>query len=96
MTAPVQLVTLQEEIQTFFPKARVVYDPSATDSGSSWLDVYLRDIHMVVEYRKASGFGVSVAGPGFGQGADEVFSTREEAAARLHQVLRSELVRGVK
>lgn len=87
MTAFDQFVRILHEA---VPEARLVPDAADEPLGASWLDAWLGENSVTVEFRPGRGFGVSTASPdAFGEGSDEVYDEPALAAARVITLLKS-------
>jgi DNA-binding XRE family transcriptional regulator len=82
-------MTLVETLAQQFPDARIEVDGPASTGGAFFVNVMWHGRHVVIQYRPARGYGVSAEStPGFGEGPDEVFQSKEDALARASQLLR--------
>jgi DNA-binding Xre family transcriptional regulator len=79
-----------QAIKKRFPTAETTLDAPESVGGSWFLDVNLDDYSLIVEWRRKRGFGI-VAGreAAYGEGADEIYRTRQSAARRILELLRS-------
>jgi transcriptional regulator with XRE-family HTH domain len=65
-------------------------DPPKNPDATWWLDIRGENQHIEVTWKPGRGFGISTLGAdGFGEGADEVYWTREELFSRLHALLKT-------
>lgn len=73
-----------------FPTAEITVDSPESNGGSWFLDVKLNGYSLVVEWRRKRGFGI-VAGRevDYGEGADEIYRTRQSTARRILELLES-------
>ncbi|HEX8391438.1 MAG TPA: hypothetical protein VF665_03685 [Longimicrobium sp.] len=75
-------------IRARFPSASTTLENPVSDTGSWWLDSTLEGHHVVIEWRPGVGFGVSAPfKDDYGEGADEVYQTADEACERLSELL---------
>jgi transcriptional regulator with XRE-family HTH domain len=83
---------LHEDLAKRFSDRKVEFDPSETDTGSSFISVS-RDGGLppvVVEWRPEHGFGLSTPGPDdFGAGVDEAYPSAEETYDRVVRLVLS-------
>lgn len=79
---------LEGALQERFPAAETELDPAATATGGWFLDVRLAGHHVVVEWRRGRGFGVT-SNPeiAYGPGADEIIADEKEALKRVAELL---------
>jgi len=75
---------MQRFLVRAFPAARITVDEPLAKGGVWSLDLFLLDYHLAVSWKKGKGFGiVSSSTHGYGEGADEVFDTLEDALPRV-------------
>jgi DNA-binding transcriptional regulator YiaG len=74
-----------------FPTASFVLDSPDEPNGFWWLDIYLNDYHVAVEWRPSQGFGVSTpSDDDFGPGADEIYESTTSAFGRIRELILSQ------
>lgn len=83
-----ELQKLQNLLASAFPAARITVDEPLVKGGVWLLDLFLPDYHLAVAWRKDKGFGiVSNDMHGYGEGADEVYDTLEDALPMLLELV---------
>ncbi|MBP9091943.1 helix-turn-helix transcriptional regulator [bacterium] len=81
---------MQRFLTRSFPAARITVDQPLAKRGVWSLDLFLPDYHLAVAWQKGKGFGiVSNATHGYGEGADEVYETLENALPRIVELVAS-------
>lgn len=81
---------LRELVAERFSTATFALDAPDTPDGFWWLDIYLGDYHIAVEWRPGRGFGVSTPSvDDFGPGADEVYESATRAFERIRELILS-------
>ncbi len=83
---------IQDELTGRFPKLRIEIDPSETETGSWFLDVFreggLDPVN--VEWRPDRGFGVTTPAPwDYGTGVDEAYGSAEATFRRVVHLVES-------
>ncbi len=79
---------LQRFLTRAFPTARITVDEPLVKGGVWSLDLFLSDYHLAVAWKKGKGFGiVSNDTHGYGEGADEVYETEENALPRIVELV---------
>ena len=83
-----ELRHLQHFLTRAFPTARITVDDPLVKGGVWLLDLFLPDYHLAIAWRKDKGFGiVSNDMHGYGEGADEVYDTLEDALPRIVELV---------
>lgn len=83
-----ELRHLQHFLTRAFPTARITVDEPLVKGGVWLLDLFLPDYHLAIAWRKDKGFGiVSNDMHGYGEGADEVYDTLEDALPRIVELV---------
>jgi DNA-binding transcriptional regulator YiaG len=79
---------MQRFLTRAFSTARITVDEPLTKGGVWSLDLFLPDYHLAVAWQKGKGFGiVSSDTHGYGEGADEVYETLEDALPRIVELV---------
>lgn len=91
MTTPVQLQAVIDRVQTGCPTALVTIDApdDRAETGYWFLDIKHAGRHVVVDWRAAVGYGVTLLREEhfYGEGADEGFEAAEPTAKRVIALL---------
>lgn len=83
---------MQRFLTRAFPTARITVDEPLANGGVWSLDLFLPDYHLAVAWKKSKGFGiVSNDTHGYGEGADEVYKTLENALPRIVELVANRL-----
>ncbi len=81
---------MQRFLTKAFPTARIEVDKPLAKGGVWSLDLFLPDYHLAVAWKKSKGFGiVSSDKHGYGEGADEVYKTLDNALPRIVELVAS-------
>ena len=86
---------LQDRIAQKFPSAQITLDPPMNSDGNWFLDIVLRNRHVVVEWRPKQGFGISDCycskpdSHGYGEGPDKTFEENDHAFQEVVRLLES-------
>lgn len=87
-----EIELLRDRITAGMPGVETFIDPPANPENPWWLDAWIGDRKVVVEWRPDRGFGLSDGSAGknlgFGEGPDEVTPDAEAAFTRALQILR--------
>jgi hypothetical protein len=79
---------LRDSVAERFPTANFSLDAPDDPEGFWWLDIYLNDYHVVVEWRPRQGIGVSSPSvDDYGPGADEICESATDAFARIRELV---------
>ncbi len=79
---------MQRFLTRAFPTARITVDEPLVKGGVWSLDLFLPEYHLAVAWQKGKGFGiVSNDTHGYGEGADEVYETLENALPRIVELV---------
>ncbi len=83
---------IEATLRNVLPTANVRMQPAPSNpDGMWWLDVGHKGVSLVIQWSSKKGFGLSNvtddSNPGYGEGPEEVFETREEVLARVAQLL---------
>ncbi|HZG44352.1 MAG TPA: XRE family transcriptional regulator, partial [Longimicrobium sp.] len=82
---------LRDLVAERFPTATFVLDAPDTPDGFWWLDIYLSDYHVAVEWRPGQGFGLSTpSDDDYGPGADEIHESATRAFERVRELVLSQ------
>ncbi|HEX8321554.1 XRE family transcriptional regulator [Longimicrobium sp.] len=82
---------LRDLVAERFPTATFVLDAPDDPGGFWWLDIYLNDYHVAVEWRPRQGFGVSTpSDDDYGPGADEIYQSATSAFGRIRELILSQ------
>lgn len=82
---------LRDLVAERFPTATFALDSPDSPNGYWWLDIYLSDYHIAVEWRPSQGFGVSTpADDDYGSGADEIYESATAAFERIRELILSQ------
>ena len=65
--------SLKNRLESRFPEGDIYLDRPKLESGIWYMDVVVGK-HLIVQWKDNRGFGISTAGSGYGEGADEVLS----------------------
>jgi len=78
---------IEHDLRNRFPRATVTIDAPADAAGTWYIDV--RDIRqaLTIQWRRDRGFGVSTARGGYGEGAEEIYSTIAQVEDRVAELL---------
>ncbi len=81
---------MQRFLTRAFPTARIAVEEPLAKGGIWSLDLFLPDYHLAVAWKKSKGFGiVSNDTHAYGEGADEVYETLENALPRIVELVAS-------
>ncbi|CAN5510866.1 hypothetical protein BH10CYA1_BH10CYA1_52870 [soil metagenome] len=79
---------MQRFLTRAFPTARITVDKPLAKGGVWSLDLFLLDYHLAVAWQEGKGFGiVSNDTHGYGEEADEVYETLENALPRVVELV---------
>lgn len=82
---------LRDLVAERFSTATFVLDAPDEPDGFWWLDIYLDEYHVAVEWRPSQGFGVSTpSNDDYGPGADEICQSVTSAFARIRELVLSQ------
>jgi DNA-binding transcriptional regulator YiaG len=82
---------LRDLVAERFPTATFVLDAPDDPGGFWWMDIYLNDYHVAVEWRPSQGFGVSTpSNDDYGPGADEIYESATSAFGRIRELILSQ------
>lgn len=77
------------QIRAKFPTAKIKTDWPEKPTGNCWLDVWLKQKHITVEWSPKRGFGFFARDAGYGERPKHVDKSKEFAFARICRLLRS-------
>lgn len=87
-----EIRAMQRFLTKAFATARITVDEPLAKNGVHALDLFLQDYHVGVAWQKGKGFGiVSNDAHAYGEGAHEVYETRESALSRIVQLVSNRL-----
>jgi DNA-binding XRE family transcriptional regulator len=90
--AKIDIETLAKQLRKRFPEASIALDRPKRSTGVWYLDVAREGHPVTVEWKANRGFGVSSSpAPGYGEGADEVYTDAEAAYGRVVSLLLSRM-----
>lgn len=79
---------IERALRDRFPAAEIELDPASTPTGGWFLDVRLAGHHVVIEWRRGRGFGVTSSPEiAYGEGVDEVIASERAALTRVAELL---------
>ena len=79
---------MERALRDRFPTAAIELDPASTPTGGWFFDLRLADHHVVIEWRRGRGFGVTSSPElAYGEGVDEVISDERAALTRVAELL---------
>jgi hypothetical protein len=78
---------VERDLRTRFPGATVRLDPPSDPTGTWFVDVRRDQRALTIQWRPDHGFGLSAAEGGYGEGADEVYSTVTQVEDRVAELL---------
>jgi hypothetical protein len=78
---------IERDLSARFPGLTIRLDPPADPSGTWFIDVRRNNRVLTIQWRQDRGFGLSAAAGGYGEGADEVFSTVTQIEDRVAELL---------
>ena len=79
-----ELKTLKDDLLKKIPQILCDYDPSDTESGSSWLDLKYEDQFINIEWNPAIGFGLYLdEDDSYGVGPNEIYRSKEKLYKRI-------------
>ncbi|HEX3578436.1 MAG TPA: hypothetical protein VHY33_07720 [Thermoanaerobaculia bacterium] len=78
---------IERDLRTRFPGATVTVDAPSDPAGTWYVDVRGKQQSLTIQWRRDRGFGVSAASGGYGEGAEETFSTISQVEDRVAELL---------
>jgi hypothetical protein len=78
---------IEHDLRKHFPGATVTIDVPADPTGTWYVDVRGMQQGLTIQWRRDRGFGVSTAPGGYGEGAEEVYSTIAQVEDRVAELL---------
>lgn len=82
------LESIKNRLIEKFPDIEMDYDPSQTDTGSSWLDIESENEHYTVEWKPNSGFGLYTNNlNSYGSRPTEIYRNEDVLFKRLLMLL---------
>ena len=78
---------IERDLRARFPALNIRIDPPADPSGTWFIDVRHNDRLLTIQWKQDRGFGLSAAAGGYGEAADEVYSTASQIEDRVAELL---------
>lgn len=83
-----ELETLKDDLLNKIPQIDYDYDPSETESGSSWLDLRYENQFINIEWNPSKGFGLYIdEEDSYGSGPNEIYRSKEKLSKRIDMLL---------
>ncbi len=79
--------TIQRDLRARFPGLTIKIDPPSDPAGTWFIDVRHNRRTLTIQWKQGRGFGVSAEVGGYGEGADEVYSTPSQIEDRVAELL---------
>ena len=78
---------LERDLRARFPRAHVAIDIPSDKRGTWYVDVRGDQQSLTIQWNPNRGFGLSAKPGGYGEGADEVYSTVAQVESRVAELL---------
>jgi hypothetical protein len=78
---------LERDLRAHFPHAHVAIDIPSDKRGTWYVDVRRDPQSLTIQWNPNRGFGLSAKPGGYGEGADEVYSTIAQVESRVAELL---------
>jgi len=78
---------LERNLHSYLPHVTVAIDAPANEVGIWYADVRHNKQALTIQWSPDGGFGLSAKAGGYGEGADEVYSTAAEVVSRVAELL---------
>jgi len=78
---------IERDLCARFPGLNIRIDQPSDPAGTWFLDVRRNNRVLTIQWREDRGFGLSSAAGGYGEGADEVYSTPSQVEVRVAELL---------
>jgi len=82
-----EVETVERDLRAHFPGATVRIDPPSDPAGTWFIDVRGNQRELTIQWSHDQGFGLSATPGGYGEGADEVYTTVAQVEDRVAELL---------